>query len=39
MTARHTFRVDGDVLIHTAELRLGDAADFAPFMTSECRRA
>jgi len=37
--ARHTFRVDGDVLIHTAELRLGEGQDFVPFMTSECRRA
>ena len=38
-TARHTFRVDGDVLIHTAELRLGEDQDFQPFMTSVCRRA
>jgi len=38
MTARHTFRVDDGVLTHTAELRLGDAADFVPFMTSECLR-
>ena len=37
--ARHTFRVDRDVLIHTAELRLGEAQDFQPFMTSVCRRA
>ncbi|MBE4716919.1 DUF1579 family protein [Pseudarthrobacter sp. AB1] len=37
-TARHTFRVDNDVLIHTAELRLGDGQDFVPFMTSEYRR-
>lgn len=36
-TARHTFRVDNDLLIHTAELRLGDGQDFVPFMTSECR--
>jgi hypothetical protein len=38
-TARHTFRVDKDVLIHTAELRLGDSQDFSPFMTSICHRA
>lgn len=38
-TARHTFRVDSGVLIHTAELRLGEGQDFVPFMTSECRRA
>jgi hypothetical protein len=38
-TARHTFRVDGDVLTHTAELRFGEDQDFVPFMTSECRRA
>ena len=38
-TARHTFRVDQDVPIHTAELRLGEAQDFQPFMTSVCRRA
>ncbi|MBT2520637.1 DUF1579 family protein [Arthrobacter sp. ISL-28] len=38
-TARHTFRVDKDVLIHTAELRLGDSQDFSPFMTSVCHRA
>ncbi|MET4590219.1 DUF1579 family protein [Arthrobacter sp. 754] len=38
-TARHTFRVDDGVLTHTAELRLGPTSDFAPFMTSECRRA
>lgn len=37
-TARHTFRVDDGVLTHTAELRLGDALDFSPFMTSVCRR-
>lgn len=37
-TARHTFRVDDGVLIHTAELRLGEGQDFVPFMTSECRR-
>jgi hypothetical protein len=39
MTARHTFRVDGGVLTHTAELRIGDAANFEPFMTSVCQRA
>lgn len=38
-TARHSFHVDGGVLTHTAELRLGDDADFVPFMVSECRRA
>jgi hypothetical protein len=38
-TARHTFRVRDGVLTHTAELRLGDDADFVPFMVSECRRA
>ena len=38
-TARHTFRVDQGVLIHTAELRLGEAQDFSPFMTSICHRA
>ena len=38
-TARHTFRVDDGVLIHTAELRLGEAHDYSPFMTSVCRRA
>ncbi|MFE5838059.1 DUF1579 family protein [Arthrobacter sp. NPDC056493] len=38
-TARHTFRVDQDVLIHTAELRLGEAQGFQPFMTSICHRA
>lgn len=37
-TARHTFKVDGGVLTHTAELRLGDAATFSPFMISVCRR-
>jgi hypothetical protein len=37
-TARHIFRVDNDVLIHSAELRLGEGQDFVPFMTSECRR-
>lgn len=36
--ARHSFRVDDDVLIHTLELRLGEGQDFVPFMTSECRR-
>jgi hypothetical protein len=38
-TARHTFRVDNGVLTHIAELRLGDAPHFVPFMTSECLRA
>jgi hypothetical protein len=38
-SARHTFRVNGGVLTHTAELRFGDSKDFVPFMTSECRRA
>lgn len=38
-TARHTFRVRDGVLTHTAELRLGDDADYVPFMISECRRA
>jgi hypothetical protein len=38
-TARHTFRVDQGVLTHTAELRLGEAQDFQPFMTSICHRA
>ena len=38
-TARHTFRVDHGALIHTAEIRLGDAQDFSPFMTSICHRA
>jgi hypothetical protein len=38
-TARHTFRVEDGVLIHTTELRLGDGQGFVPFMTSECRRA
>jgi hypothetical protein len=38
-TARHTFRVDGDVLTHTAELRLGEDQGFVPFMTSVCRRS
>lgn len=37
-TARHTFRVDDGVLTHSAELRLGDAPDFSPFMTSVCTR-
>jgi hypothetical protein len=37
-TARHTFRVDRDVLTHTVELRLGEDQGFVPFMTSECRR-
>lgn len=36
--ARHRFRVDEGVLTHTAELRLGDAPAFRPFMTSVCRR-
>lgn len=39
VTARHTFRVDDDVLSHIAELRLGEGQDFVPFMTSEFRRA
>jgi hypothetical protein len=38
-TARHTFRVERGVLIHTAELRLGEAVEFQPFLTSVCRRA
>lgn len=38
-SARHTFRVDGGVLTHTAELRLGGAEDFTPFLTSVCRPA
>jgi hypothetical protein len=38
-SARHTFRLDGDTLIHTAEFRLGDAEDYIPFLMSECRRA
>jgi len=38
-TARHTFRVDQGVLTHAAELRLGEAQDFQPFMTSICHRA
>ena len=38
-TARHTFRVDGEVLTHTIELRFGADQNFVPFMTSECRRA
>jgi hypothetical protein len=38
-TARHSFRVEGGVLIHTAELRMGDATEFSPFMTAVCRRA
>ena len=38
-TARHTFQVDNGVLTHTAELRLGDAPHFVPFMVSECLRA
>ncbi|WP_426998822.1 DUF1579 family protein [Pseudarthrobacter sp. N5] len=38
VTARHTFRVDDGVLTHRAELRLGDAPDFSPFMTSVCTR-
>ncbi len=38
-TARHTFRVDDGVLLHTAELRLGAAQEYVPFMTSECRRS
>ncbi|UZX02555.1 DUF1579 domain-containing protein [Arthrobacter sp. CDRTa11] len=37
-TARHTFRVDGSILTHTVELRLGDAGGFSPFMSSEFRR-
>ena len=37
-TARHTFRVDDDVLTHSAGLRLGSASEFTPFMTSVCRR-
>lgn len=36
--ARHTFRVDGGVLTHTAGLRLGAAGRFTPFLTSVCRR-
>lgn len=36
--ARHTFRVDGDVLTHTTELRLGDSATFSPFLRSVCRK-
>lgn len=38
-TARHTFRIDGDVLTHRVELRLGDSAEYVPFMTSEFQRA
>ncbi|MFF1251698.1 DUF1579 family protein [Pseudarthrobacter sp. NPDC058329] len=38
-SARHTFRLDGDTLTHTAELRLGMAEEYRPFMISECRRA
>jgi hypothetical protein len=38
-TARHTFRVQDDVLTHTAELRLAEDREFAPFMTSICRRS
>lgn len=38
-TARHTFRVQNGILIHIVELRLGEGQDFAPFMTSECRRS
>jgi len=38
-TARHAFQVDNGVLTHTAELRLGDAPHFVPFMVSECLRA
>lgn len=37
-TARHTFRVEGGVLTHTAGFRLGRAGEFIPFMTTVCRR-
>lgn len=37
-TSRHTFRVDDGVLTHTSEVRLADAAAFALFLTSVCRR-
>lgn len=37
-TSRHTFRVDDGVLTHAAGLRLGQAAEFTPFMRSVCRR-
>jgi len=33
-TARHTFQVVGNVLTHTAGLRLGAATEFTRFMTS-----
>lgn len=38
-SVRHTFRVDEGVLTHIAELRRGDSPGYAPFMSSECRRA
>ncbi|MBT2514266.1 DUF1579 family protein [Arthrobacter sp. ISL-30] len=37
--ARHTFRVEDDVLTHTTELRLGEARAFSPVLRSTCRRA
>jgi len=37
-TTRHIFRVNDGVLTHTSEVRRADAAVFAPFMTSVCRR-
>lgn len=37
-TARHTYRLDGGVLTHTAAVRLGKAREFIPFLTSVYRR-
>ncbi|WP_026547319.1 DUF1579 family protein [Paenarthrobacter nicotinovorans] len=37
--ARHTFRVEDGVLVHTADLRLEGTADFSPLLKSVFRKA
>ncbi|MEV7605549.1 DUF1579 family protein [Paenarthrobacter sp. NPDC089322] len=37
--ARHTFRVDEGVLVHTAELRLEGSSGFSPLLKSVFRKA
>ncbi|WP_426006818.1 DUF1579 domain-containing protein [Paenarthrobacter sp. NyZ202] len=37
--ARHSFRVEDDVLVHTVELRLQGRAGFAPLLKSVFRKA
>ncbi|MDR6985617.1 hypothetical protein J2Y66_000080 [Paenarthrobacter nitroguajacolicus] len=36
--ARHTFRVDNGVLVHTADLRLEGTSDFSPLLKSVFRQ-